>query len=191
MRDMLGNAVVIEDDDGIRALISLVLQRAGLHIVEARNGVEGVAAVREHDPAVVIVDIRMPGIDGFETTRRIREFSGAQIIVLSARVADADELHSLEAGADVYMPKPFRPRELRALVDARLGAAPPAPDAPGDSGARREGRVDRQHGPAALGGEGEHDRVGTDHHGIRDAVQQWKVAGVVAVAPADGARLEP
>jgi DNA-binding response OmpR family regulator len=126
MRDVLGNAVVIEDDDGIRALISLVLQRAGLHIVEASNGLEGIAAVREHDPSVVIVDIRMPGIDGFETTRRIREFSTAQIIVLSARVADADEIDSLEAGADVYMPKPFRPRELRALIDERLCEAPTA-----------------------------------------------------------------
>jgi DNA-binding response OmpR family regulator len=126
MRDVLGNAVVIEDDDGIRALISLVLQRAGLHIVEASNGLEGIAAVREHDPSVVIVDIRMPGIDGFETTRRIREFSTAQIIVLSARVADADETHSLEAGADVYMPKPFRPREMRALIDERLCEAPTA-----------------------------------------------------------------
>jgi two-component system, OmpR family, response regulator len=123
-------AVVIEDDDGIRALIAVVLQRAGLHVVGASNGVDGVEAVRQHDPVVVTVDIRMPGIDGFETTRRIRSLSDALIIVLSAHAADADEFESREAGADVYMPKPFRPRELRALVDARLrelhgAAAPP------------------------------------------------------------------
>jgi len=114
------SAVVIEDDDGIRSLLSVVLQRAGLHVVEASNGLDGVEAVREHEPAVVIVDIRMPGIDGFETTRRIRAISNTLVIVLSARVADADEVESLAAGADVYLPKPFRPRELRALIDTRL-----------------------------------------------------------------------
>jgi DNA-binding response OmpR family regulator len=119
-RHDLRSAVVIEDDDGIRSLLSVVLQRAGLRVVEAANGRDGVDAVREHDPAVVIVDIRMPGIDGFETTRRIRAFSDTLVIVLSAHVADADEFESLAAGADVYMPKPFRPRELRALIDARL-----------------------------------------------------------------------
>ena len=114
------SAVVIEDDDGIRSLLSVVLQRAGLHVVEASNGLDGVEAVRVHEPTVVIVDIRMPGIDGFETTRRIRAISNTLVIVLSARVADADEVESLAAGADVYLPKPFRPRELRALIDTRL-----------------------------------------------------------------------
>lgn len=119
-RRELRHAVVIEDDDGIRALISVVLQRAGLEVIQMSNGLDGVEAVRENDPVVVIVDIRMPGIDGFETTRRIRSISDTHIIVLSAHVADADEAQSLAAGADVYMPKPFRPRELRALIDARL-----------------------------------------------------------------------
>jgi len=119
-RQELRHAVVIEDDDGIRVLISVVLQRAGLEVIEVSNGLDGVEAVRESDPVVVIVDIRMPGIDGFETTRRIRSISDTHIIVLSAHVADADEAQSLAAGADVYMPKPFRPRELRALIDARL-----------------------------------------------------------------------
>jgi len=119
-RQELRHAVVIEDDDGIRALISVVLQRAGLEVIEAANGLDGVEAVRANNPVVTIVDIRMPGIDGFEATRRIRSISDTHIIVLSAHVADADEAQSLAAGADVYMPKPFRPRELRALIDARL-----------------------------------------------------------------------
>jgi DNA-binding response OmpR family regulator len=115
--------VVIEDDDGIRSLIHAVLQRAGLEVIEAANGLDGVEAVRAHAPAIITVDIRMPGIDGFEATRRIREFSDATVIVLSAHASDADEFESLQAGADVYMRKPFRPRELRALVDARLREA--------------------------------------------------------------------
>jgi len=119
-RQSLPNAVVIEDDDGIRSLICAVLQHAGLRTIEATNGLDGLAAVREHDPAIITVDIRMPGLDGFETTRRIRETSEALVVMLSAHVADADEFESLKAGADFYLPKPFRPRELRALIDARL-----------------------------------------------------------------------
>lgn len=122
-RHALRSAVVIEDDDGIRSLICAVLQRAGLTVIEASNGLDGVEAVRDNDPAIVTVDIRMPGIDGFETTRRIREISDASVIVLSAHVADADEFESLKAGADVYVPKPFRPRELAALIDQRLREA--------------------------------------------------------------------
>jgi DNA-binding response OmpR family regulator len=114
------SAVVIEDDEGIRSLISAVLQHAGLHVIEADNGLDGVAAVCAHDPVIITVDIRMPGIDGFETTRRIRQISGAFVVVLSAHVADADESESIRAGADVYMPKPFRPRELRELIDTQL-----------------------------------------------------------------------
>ncbi|WP_162940091.1 response regulator transcription factor [Gryllotalpicola protaetiae] len=112
--------MVIEDDDGIRALISAVLERAGLSVIEAANGHDGIEAVHGSDPEIVTVDIRMPGIDGFETTRRIREISDAVVIVLSARAADADEVESLRAGADVYVQKPFRPRELGALIDERL-----------------------------------------------------------------------
>lgn len=122
-RHALRSAVVIEDDDGIRSLVHAVLQRAGLNVIEAANGLDGVEAVRVHSPAIVTVDIRMPGLDGFETTRRIREISDAAVIVLSARVGDADEFESRQAGADVYVPKPFRPRELRALVEERLREA--------------------------------------------------------------------
>jgi two-component system, OmpR family, response regulator len=113
-------AVVIEDDADIRALICDVLKRSHLRPIATSNGLEGIQAVREHDPALVTVDLRMPGIDGIETTRRIREITAAPIIVLSAHVADADEFESLRAGADVYLPKPFRPRELRAQVEAFL-----------------------------------------------------------------------
>ena len=114
------SAVVIEDDGGIRALICAVLESAGLEVQAAASGTEGLAAVHASDPEVVTVDIRMPGMSGIETTRLIREFSDAFVVVLSAHVADADEFESLQAGADVYMRKPFRPRELRALVEARL-----------------------------------------------------------------------
>ncbi len=113
-------AVVVEDDEGIRALICDVLEQAGLRTLPAANGWDGVAAARSHDPLVVTVDLRMPGIDGFETIRRIRVFSTALIVVLSARDNDEDEFESRRAGADLYMRKPFRPRELRAHVESHL-----------------------------------------------------------------------
>lgn len=115
-------AVVIEDDTGIRNLISAVLERAGLHVVAAPNGLEGVAAVRAVNPVVVTVDIRMPGIDGIETIRRIRSISDAFIVVLSAVTAAHQEAECLNSGADVYMTKPFRTRELQLHIDERLRA---------------------------------------------------------------------
>jgi DNA-binding response OmpR family regulator len=118
----LRRAVVIEDDDEIRSLITDILERAGIRVVGASNGPEGVARVRESDPIIVTVDIRMPGIDGFETTRRIRAISDAFILVLSASAAPGDEYESLLAGADAFMSKPFRPRDLRAIVHSRLRA---------------------------------------------------------------------
>lgn len=115
-------AVVIEDDDEIRSLITDILERAGLRVVAASNGVEGVERVRESNPVLVTVDIRMPGIDGIETTRRIRAISEALILVLSASATPSDEYWSLRSGADAYMSKPFRPRDLRAIVHSRLRA---------------------------------------------------------------------
>ena len=114
------NAVVIEDDDGIRTLIRVVLERAGLKVITATNGRDGIAAVEECDPVVVTVDIRMPGMSGIETTRQIRSISDALIVVLSASGAERDEVDSLDSGADVYMVKPFRPRDLQRHVQGRL-----------------------------------------------------------------------
>lgn len=113
-------AVVIEDDDGIRELIATVLEQIGLQVIAASSGVEGVARVSEHRPILVTVDVNMPGIDGFETAKRIRAISSAYIIMLTARDEEIDALQGLGAGADDYVLKPFRPRELRARAEAML-----------------------------------------------------------------------
>jgi DNA-binding response OmpR family regulator len=113
-------AVVIEDDPHIRQLVCAILQKLGLRVVAAADGATGVEAVREHDPAVVTVDIRMPGMDGFESVRRIRDFSDAYVLVITARDDDGDAWRARQAGADVLMRKPFRPRELRAKVEPAL-----------------------------------------------------------------------
>jgi len=113
-------AVVIEDDDGIRDLIATVLEQMGLNVVAASSGLEGVARVQECDPVIVTVDVNMPGIDGFETAKRIRALSSAYIIMLTARDEEIDALQGLSSGADDYVLKPFRPRELRARAEAML-----------------------------------------------------------------------
>jgi len=113
-------AVVIEDEDDIRHLLETVLTQAGFMVVAVSNGLDGLAAIRKHDPIVTTLDVNMPGMDGFETARRIREFSSTYIVMLTALNEEIDTLQGLEAGADDYVNKPFRPRELRARIEAML-----------------------------------------------------------------------
>lgn len=113
-------AVVIEDDADIRALLATTLEQAGFQVVTAANGADGVEAVRVHDPVVTTLDVSLPGIDGFEAAKRIRSFSQTYLVILTARSDEIDTLQGLESGADDYVTKPFRPRELRARIEAML-----------------------------------------------------------------------
>lgn len=144
-------AVVIEDEEDIRSLLSTVLAQAGFEVHGAANGADGVELVRSHRPVVTTLDINMAGMDGFETAKRIRSISSTYIVMLTARTEEIDALQGLEAGADDYVAKPFRPRELRARIDAML---------------RRPRHV------AAIGPDGSRPRTGSDdvwheHHGLR------------------------
>jgi DNA-binding response OmpR family regulator len=129
-------AVIVEDDADIRNLIEAVLVQAGFETFTAADGLAGVEAVREHRPVVTTLDISLPGIDGFEVARRLRAFSDTYIVMLTARSDEIDTLMGLEAGADDYLLKPFRPRELRARIEAMMrrpplgGHAQPAQEAP-------------------------------------------------------------
>ena len=111
-------AVVVEDDADIRGLLEVVLQQSGFDVHSTDSGVSGVEMVGLHDPDLVTLDIGLPDIDGFETARRIRTISDAHILMLTARADEIDTVLGLESGADEYVTKPFRPRELRARVDA-------------------------------------------------------------------------
>jgi DNA-binding response OmpR family regulator len=113
-------AVVVEDEADIRSLLSAVLTQAGFTVHGAANGEDGLELVRLHQPLITTLDVNMPGMDGFETAKRIRAISATYIIMLSARTEEIDALQGLEAGADDYVAKPFRPRELRARIDAML-----------------------------------------------------------------------
>jgi DNA-binding response OmpR family regulator len=112
--------LVIEDDQDIRELVRAVLTQAGFDVSVAASGTEGVLAARSLNPDVITLDLGLPDIDGFEVSRQIREFSDAYIVMLTARAEELDTLIGLESGADDYLTKPFRPRELRARIAAMM-----------------------------------------------------------------------
>jgi DNA-binding response OmpR family regulator len=120
MDDDLGVAVVIEDDADVRNLLEGVLSQAGFEVHTAVDGRAGVEVVRSKQANVVTLDIGLPDIDGFEVLRRIRHFSNAYVVMLTGRTEEPDLLSALNAGADDYIAKPFRPRELRARVAAMM-----------------------------------------------------------------------
>lgn len=115
-----GIAVVIEDDLDVRNLLSTVLTQSGFTVQAAADGRSGVEAVKEHNPTLVTLDVGLPDIDGYEVLRRIRGFSDCYVIMLTAHDEEIDTLTALQAGADDYVTKPFRPRELRARIAAML-----------------------------------------------------------------------
>ena len=117
-------AVVIEDDPEVAELLAIVLSQSGFRPIVTPDGLTGVEAVLTHRPVVVTVDIGLPGIDGFEVTRRIRAFSSTYVLMVSAQAGEDDILGGFEAGADDYVAKPFRPRELRARFIAGLRRPP-------------------------------------------------------------------
>ena len=119
-KELLKTAVIVEDDPDIRHLLVEVLESAGFSTVSVGNGIDGVRAVIAYQPLITTLDVNMPGIDGFEAARRIRQQSDTYIIMLTGLEEEADVVLGLGAGADEYVVKPFRPRELRARIEALL-----------------------------------------------------------------------
>ncbi len=113
-------AVVIEDDPDIAEVIEAILIEAGFDVLLAGTGAEGIELVTEHNPVLTTLDVNMPGMDGFETLRRLRRLSNRSIIMISARFDEIDVVNGLGAGADDFVGKPFRTAELRARIDAVL-----------------------------------------------------------------------
>ena len=111
-------ALVVEDDDDVRALVEFTLSTQGFLVHSVSGGLAAVEAVRSFDPDLVTLDLGLPGIDGIETCRRIREFADVYIIMITARDDEIDRLLGLETGADDYLSKPFSVRELKARVNA-------------------------------------------------------------------------
>ena len=155
LQDVPRSVLVIEDDVRIRRIVAMSLRAEGLDVREAGSGEEGLATLGEHEVDVILLDLMLPGIDGFEVCRRIRQTSDTPVIMVTARADSSDVVDGLEAGADDYVTKPFVARELsariRALVRRSRGAGLRQRITVGDLEiAPQEGTVTRGGEPVAL-----------------------------------------
>jgi two-component system alkaline phosphatase synthesis response regulator PhoP len=116
----MAHVLVVDDDPKIRDLLRLYLVREGHRVTPAGDGESALAAARSGKPDLVVLDVMLPGMDGVEVCRRLREESSVPVILLTARTGDSDKVIGLDAGADDYVVKPFSPRELMARVRAQL-----------------------------------------------------------------------
>jgi DNA-binding response OmpR family regulator len=120
--------MVVDDEPAIVRLVRAKLQADGYAVITASRGEEALDLLEDDRPDLVVLDLMMPGMDGFETLRRIREIGQIPVMMLTARAGDADKVRGLQGGADDYLTKPFNPDELSARVAAILrrtaGAAP-------------------------------------------------------------------
>src|SRR4030043_353609 len=122
---MSGKKVLVVDDDGKTVeLVKLFLNRDGYRVLTAYDGTETLRLARESHPDLIVLDLMLPGLDGLEVCRRLREESDVPIIMLTARTTEDDRLAGLELGADDYITKPFSPRELAARGRAVLRRIP-------------------------------------------------------------------
>ncbi len=115
--------LMVEDDDGIRTSVKLGLEDEGWEVVEADNGEDALGLFSQAPTDVVLIDIMLPGIDGFEVCRSVRRTSDVPIIMITARADTHDVVAGLEAGADDYLTKPIAPKELSARIRALLRRA--------------------------------------------------------------------
>ncbi len=125
-----GTVLLIEDQDEIADLLRLYFEREGFRLVHATTGERGLARLEQGDVRAALLDIGLPGIDGVEVCRRIRDTSDMPVIMLTARDSEVDKIVGLEIGADDYVTKPFSPRELVARVKAVLRRSEERPVAP-------------------------------------------------------------
>ena len=127
--------LVVDDEPNIIELTRLYLEREGYQVITAADGLSALELIREQRPALVVLDVMLPGLDGFEVCRRVRANDDrTAIVMLTARDDDIDKIVGLELGADDYLTKPFNPRELVARVKAifrRANPANPAVTVPG------------------------------------------------------------
>src|SRR6267143_897660 len=116
--------LVIDDDADIRGLVADLLERAGLSVEQAEDGRSGLRALHKTPPDLVVLDVSMPDLDGWQTLERIRDLSEVPVLMLTARGDELERVRGLQAGADDYVVKPFGSQELVARVEALLRRAP-------------------------------------------------------------------
>jgi DNA-binding response OmpR family regulator len=117
------SVLVVDDEADIRELIRVLLERGGYQVIEASDGEEALRRFFDERPDLVLLDVSMPGLDGWGTLERIRELSDVPVVMLTARAAELDKVRGLRAGADDYVSKPFGRQELLARVESHLRRA--------------------------------------------------------------------
>jgi len=147
---MRPTVLVVEDDVKIAAFVAKNLEAAGFACVPVHHGGEAVAEFERSQPALVVLDLMLPGMDGLEVTRRLRERSSVPILLLTARSGEADKVLGFEVGADDYLTKPFSTRELVARVRALLRRS--GGNLPGETIVRGSLRIDVERRAVEAGG---------------------------------------
>ncbi len=132
--------LVVDDEQNIRDLAKLYLERDGYQVITVNDGFKALAAIKQESPTLMVLDLMLPEIDGWEVCRRVRAESNLPILMLTARDDDIDKIVGLEMGADDYLTKPFNPRELVARVRAILRRIKPQ-SAPSLADVRELGNV--------------------------------------------------
>jgi DNA-binding response OmpR family regulator len=125
------NILIVDDDVELCSMLTDYLGRYGFRVTSVHRGDAGLKAAREKQWALILLDVMLPGMDGFEVLKQLRGASPVSVLLLTARGDDVDRIVGLEIGADDYLPKPFNPRELLARMRAilrRSGTAEPAED---------------------------------------------------------------
>ena len=117
---MASTVLIFEDDPHTVEVVQLYLRRDGHHVLSATDGIAGLSLAREAQPDLIILDLMLPGMDGLEICRILRQESDVPIVMLTARADEEDRLAGLDLGADDYVTKPFSPRELAARIRAVL-----------------------------------------------------------------------
>ncbi len=120
MSDSMINVLLVEDDGRLASLTSEYLQRRGLLVTTVKDGTRGLSEALHYDFDIMLLDIMLPGMDGMEILRKVREKKDTPVIMLTARGEEADKVIGLEMGADDYLPKPFSPRELLARINSAV-----------------------------------------------------------------------
>jgi DNA-binding response OmpR family regulator len=127
----MAQVLVVDDTEKIRGAIRTLLERAGHDVLEAADGRSSLRVLYEHKPDVVLLDVSMPDMDGWEALERIRELTDVPILMVTARDAPPERVRGLRGGADDYIVKPFEPEELLARIEVALRhAAPPGEEPP-------------------------------------------------------------
>ncbi|MGH2489431.1 MAG: response regulator transcription factor [Candidatus Limnocylindria bacterium] len=116
----MATVLIVDDDPKIRELLRLYVEREGHRVAFAADGQEALAVARQSRPDLVLLDVMLPGLDGFEVCQQLRAGSDVPVVLLTARSGDSDKVVGLDIGADDYVVKPFSPRELMARVRVQL-----------------------------------------------------------------------